>query len=532
MSANEPFFLKNIVVTFIIIVKQTNFYCKTMRIKHFFCFVYFLTGINLLSQSYLPEGNWKLDWSDEFDGPANSQPASHWFFFDAWGDENHLWRDAVYTNNDAYLDGNGKLVIRARLENDTLKTSYLQTYNWSVDQSQWTLFGPEEGTYMEASIKFTELVAGGLWCAFWLYSPSNTYDGNPATGTEMDIMEYPLGYGAPGSWTALLNGGNTLNYFNVANHWNPNDDPSVGKYVYAADYGKNLRDGNYHKFGVEWYKDKAIYYLDGDSVFSTTQGVAQNVTQAIILSIEYDAPPDDAWGLNENILDYADDLPDYFLIDYVRVFRKEFVQLQVKVFLEGAYNSGNNEMFNNINSNIPLESPYPEDSHTVSSVPSDVVDWVLVELRETPDGAAVVSKSVFLHKDGRIVNDDATSGIIKLNALENDYYVVIKHRNHLPVMSKNKITLHKTSSELYDFTTSESKFYGTGGAVQLENGVWGMWSGDADGSGVVDAGDRNSTWNDRNKSGYETSDVDLSGVVDAADRNKTWNNRNKSSALP
>ena len=420
----------------------------------------------MLSQSNLPKGAWAIDWQDEFDGVANSQPASHWFFFDAWGED--LWRDAAYTEEDAYLDGNGKLVIRARIENDTLKTSYLKTYSPSVDPSLWTLFGPEEGRYIETRVKFTELVGGGLWCAFWMYSPENAYDGNPATGTEMDIMEYVLGYGAPGSWTGLLNGGNTLNYYNIAHHWNPNDDPSVGKYVYAGDFGINLRDGNYHKFGVEWYKDRAIYYMDGDSVFSTTQGVAQNVTQALMLSMEYDAPPDDAWGLNENILNYADDLPDYFLVDYVRVYRKEFVQLQVKIFLEGAYDTNLHLMNNNLNSNIPLTSPYTEDARTVSSIPNDIVDWVLVELRETPDGEPIVSKSTFLHKDGRIVNDDATSGIIKLNALENDYYIVIKHRNHLAVMSKDKIALSRTTSTLYDFTNGSNKYYGTNGAKMLE----------------------------------------------------------------
>ena len=431
-----------------------------------FIFSFLINGL-LISQNTLPEGNWRLDWQDEFNGALNSPPASHWLFYDP-DNSLHMWRDAVYTNQDAYLDGNGKLVIRARLENDTLKTSYLRTFNYSVDQSQWTLFGPEDGTYMEASVKFTELVGGGLWCAFWLYSPSNAYDGNTATGTEMDIMEYVLGYGAPGSWTGLLNGGNTLNYYNIANHWNPNDDPSVGKYAYAADYGVDLRDGNYHKFGVEWYKDKAIYYMDGDSVFSTTQGVAQNVTQALMLSMEYDAPPDDAWGLNENILDYADDLPDYFLVDYVRVYRKEFVQLQTKIFLEGAYDTNLHLMKNNLNSQIPLTSPYPEDPRTISSIPSDVVDWVLIELRETPNGAAVISKSALLHKDGRIVNDDATSGIIKLNALENEYYIVVKHRNHLAVMSKNKIALNKTSSTLYDFTTGSDRYYGSGGTKKLE----------------------------------------------------------------
>ncbi len=435
-------------------------------LKYFIVLIIFFNN-TIISQSDLPSGNWTLNWHDEFSGAANSLPASHWFFY-MGESSNNMWRDAKYTNEDAYLDGNGNLSIRARLVNDTLTTSYLRSFSYSGNQSDWTLFGPDEGTYVETRLKLTEMVAGGLWCAFWLYSPFNTYDGNPATGTEMDIMEYVLGYGAPGSWTALLNGGNTLNYYNISNHWNPNDDPSVGKYVYANDYGVNLRDGNFHTFGVEWYKDKSIYYMDGDSVFSTSEGVAQNATQALMLSMEYDAPPDDAWGLNEDVRNYANDLPDYFLIDYVRVYKKEFVQLQTKIYLEGPYDKNTNEMKTDLNTQIPLTSPYTEDPRTVSAIPDNVVDWVLVELRETPTGPPVISHSAFIYKDGRIVNDDASSGIIKLNAPENDYYVVIKHRNHLAVMSKNPVTLSKASSTLYDFTIGENQFYGSNGAKQLE----------------------------------------------------------------
>ncbi len=208
------------------------------------------------------------------------------------------------------------------------------------------------------------------------------------------------------------------------------------------------------------------------------------------------------------------------------------VLLQTKIFLEGPYNSTTNEMNTDINGQLPLTSPYTENARTVSSIPANIVDWVLVQLRQTATGNTITSKSAFLRKDGRIVADDGITEEIELSAQEGNYFIVIKHRNHLAVMSANSVALDSTTSTLYDFTISESQFYGSGGAVQLESGVWGMWSGDTDGSGVVDAGDRNSTWNDRNKSGYENSDVDLSGVVDAADRNKTWNNRNKSSALP
>jgi len=144
------------------------------------------------------------------------------------------------------------------------------------------------------------------------------------------------------------------------------------------------------------------------------------------------------------------------------------VLLQTKIFLEGTYNTNTNLMNTELNNKIPLTSPYSEDIRTVNSIPSNIVDWVLVQLRESATGIAVASKSAFLHKDGRVVSDDGTSGEIELNATEGDYYIVIKHRNHLAVMSRNVIQLSKVTSTLYDFTTGSNKFYGSGGAMQLE----------------------------------------------------------------
>lgn len=128
------------------------------------------------------------------------------------------------------------------------------------------------------------------------------------------------------------------------------------------------------------------------------------------------------------------------------------VLVEVKIFLQGAYDTQIDQMRIDINSNIPTTSPYAEDARTVSAIPANVVDWVLVQLRTTFDGSAVTSKSAFLHKDGRIVNDDASTGVIEMDAASGDYYIVIKHRNHLAIMSANAVSLDNSTSTLYDFT--------------------------------------------------------------------------------
>jgi hypothetical protein len=200
---------------------------------------------------------------------------------------------------------------------------------------------------------------------------------------------------------------------------------------------------------------------------------------------------------------------------------------KVKVFLEGPYDATGDTMTTSLNTGgyIPTTSPYSEDFRTVASIPQHVTDWVLLQIRSQATGSAMASKSAFLRKDGIIINDDGSAAQINEDEIAGDYYIVIRHRNHLAVMSKTAQSLSASTSENYDFTTAVSQYYGED-AKQIEPGVYGIYSSDVNASGTVDANDRSATWNDRNKNGYYNSDCNLSGTVDANDRSATWNNRN------
>ncbi|MBN2105229.1 DUF5060 domain-containing protein [bacterium] len=117
--------------------------------------------------------------------------------------------------------------------------------------------------------------------------------------------------------------------------------------------------------------------------------------------------------------------------------------LKSRIFLEGAYESSSSQMRLDLNTGdeVPLTAPYEEDLRTVEEIPSGVVDWVLVQLRETASGDAVISRSSFLHQDGRVVADDGITGQIWLEIDPGNYYIVINHRNHLPVMSADPVGL-------------------------------------------------------------------------------------------
>lgn len=141
----------------------------------------------------------------------------------------------------------------------------------------------------------------------------------------------------------------------------------------------------------------------------------------------------------------------------------EGVTVQVKIFLEGPYNKTTGLMETNLSSNniLPLVSPYSQDAKTVNEISNNVTDWILLQLYDDMNNPPVVSKSVFVRNDGMLVLEDGTTQTIPLNASAGDYYIVLRHRNHLAIRSANKITV-SSSTPLYDFTISSGQTYNNG----------------------------------------------------------------------
>ena len=94
-------------------------------------------------------------------------------------------------------------------------------------------------------------------------------------------------------------------------------------------------------------------------------------------------------------------------------------------------------MYYTINDLIPFLSPYAQGVRTASAIPTNVVDWVLVEIRTTTASSSVVGyRSAFVDNNGNIINDAGSTTGIGLPVVDGtDYYVVVRHRNHLGIMS-------------------------------------------------------------------------------------------------
>lgn len=105
---------------------------------------------------------------------------------------------------------------------------------------------------------------------------------------------------------------------------------------------------------------------------------------------------------------------------------------------------------------LPITQPYHvvpwsyNGTEEVESIPENVVDWILVELRVTPIPEAALPeaklpdwpKALFLKSDRTLVDTDGST----LPALGravitpgNNLYVIVRHRNHVAIMSTEEM---------------------------------------------------------------------------------------------
>ncbi len=233
------------------------------------------------------------------------------------------------------------------------------------------------------------------------------------------------------------------------------------------------------------------------------------------------------------------------------------VQVSPKVILEGPYNATTGLMGDDLRTLtfLPTVEPFTNLGFThvgsgggetaaasLFDVTGDeaIVDWVFLELHTetiTPFGDIkdlVATRSALLQRDGDIVSHlDGVSPVEFTNAPDDDYFVVIKSRNHLSISTSTELLLTQQTETIVDFTTmSDTNTLGTDSQKAFTNGLFGLYEGDLDASGVIDASDRSISWNDRNQTGYLQEDSNMNGSVDASERSQTWNNRNKTETIP
>ncbi|PWJ54066.1 glycosyl hydrolase family 16 [Dyadobacter jejuensis] len=257
-------------------------------------------------ESQLPEGkNWKLVWSDEFDGEELDRTK--------WDYRMHIMqtRHETFANDAAKLDGKGNLLLGLYEKDGNYYSSHLQTGSNYMDRPG-NQYGKSALTWPIADLeppKFTHKYGyyeircklptqEGWWAAFWLQSPVIGSTLDPLdSGVEIDIME------------------------------NFTRDGIVSQNIHWNGYGTNhehegsgkikLRptDNDFHTYAVHWSPTGYVFYIDGKESWRIA-GPVSHREQFILVSTECNGYRD---GGPSPILKKAK-LPDYFVVDYVRVY--------------------------------------------------------------------------------------------------------------------------------------------------------------------------------------------------------------------
>jgi len=134
-------------------------------------------------------------------------------------------------------------------------------------------------------------------------------------------------------------------------------------------------------------------------------------------------------------------------IDNVSLVLDNELLVDISIMLEGVYSGDTMRTTLSDSEILVLSQPYNtlpwnyEGDESVSVIPSGVVDWVLVELRDKNDSNIIHgTRAGFLLSTGKIVDLDGTSGLSFLLP-EDDYFISVIHRNHLSVMSANPVVI-------------------------------------------------------------------------------------------
>jgi beta-glucanase (GH16 family) len=186
----------------------------------------------------LPERNFELVWSDEFDGDSATLPNAEKWTYDLGTGQNGWGNNELqtYTKNPANvsLDGKGNLVITALKSNNGSYTSArVKTQGLFTHQ-----FGK-----VEARIKTP--TGSGIWPAFWMLGNNINTVSWPQCG-EIDIMEQKGKF-------------SNITYGSIHG-----PGYSGGQAITTPFTLQNDRfDNNFHIYAVEWNESKIDFFLDG-----------------------------------------------------------------------------------------------------------------------------------------------------------------------------------------------------------------------------------------------------------------------------
>lgn len=217
--------------------------------------------------------------------------------------------------------------------------------------------------------------------------------------------------------------------------------------------------------------------------------------------------------------------------------RKAMVAAQA--ILDGPYVSGTGLMNDAMRAQglVPALDPYPAMGFTavgpdiahrlspsVLTVTGNdaIVDWVWLELRSSTNPATVIAaRSALLQRDGNVVELDGKS-TVAMHVADGTYHLVVKHRNHLGVMTSGSYAFTNTATAV-DLRSPAVTTWGTNARRTVGPSMT-LWSGETTGDHAVkftgNGNDRDAVLTAIGGSiptveatGYLRTDVNLDGLV-------------------
>jgi len=207
----------------------------------------------------------------------------------------------------------------------------------------------------------------------------------------------------------------------------------------------------------------------------------------------------------------------------------------VRFFLNGPLNPSTGLMSTALNQQglLPTSEPYTALGYDLGNPGATVapslltatganalVDWVVLELRSNDAGFPVVERrAALLRANGVVVSTTGAQQVAFANSVQGKH-LVVRHRNHLPVMTAAALLNDGLS---LDLTTLGVPLFGQQ-AVRTVGSVRSLWPGDANGDGIIRYAGLD---NDRDlvlytiggevptavQAGYLLGDVNLDGFV-------------------
>jgi hypothetical protein len=177
--------------------------------------------------------------------------------------------------------------------------------------------------------------------------------------------------------------------------------------------------------------------------------------------------------------------------------------VSAKIYLQGPFIADSMSTTLGASGFIPLKQPYNSPpwnyagTEQVDHVPPGIVDWVLIEVRtgnpSSPPMTMVARRAAFVKQNGALVDLDGISPVSIPSLSPGSYYIVVRHRNHLAIMSANATDISKVSSQ-YIFTAAQGSAYSTDPVLHpamkdLGGGRYGMFTGDANCDGQITKSD-------------------------------------------